>query len=125
MMDKGNINRMVRLCMSIADRADSEDALDRATVQKMCGCGTRVVSSTLRRGIAEILLLMDGYEATKLNFEIANGIKKDAHETLESLFGINNPSELLYEDEMENLTELCEPAKEYIESCLRKHDEEE
>lgn len=124
-MDKGNINRMVRLCMGIADRADSEDAVDRAAVQKVCGCGIRIVSSTLRRGIAEIMLLMDGYEATKLNLEIANGIKKDAHETLESLFGINNPSELLYEDEMGKLKELCEPAREYINSCLHKHDEED
>ena len=124
-MDRRNINRMMQMCTIIADKADLGDVRDRDAVFRICNSGIRAVSSVMCHGISDIQMLMNEYAELKIRLETACSIQDDTNEMVETLLGQDDPTELLSEEEMEILTELCKPARDYIQKCIHKYDEEE
>lgn len=125
-MNTANINRLMRMCTTVADRADQsiDDEVLKAAMFPVFSSGVRTVGGVMRRGIADIQLLLDEYSDMAFRLKIANNSKEEMNEFLTKAFG-EHDIEIFNEAEIAKIIELCEPARKYIESVIKDINDED
>lgn len=123
-MDTSNINKLMRLCTTVADRAD--EAMDDDTLEAcmfpVFNSGMRNVGGIMRRGVADIQLLLNEYSEMAFRLKISDNSRKEMRSFLQAAFG-DYDLEIFNETEVAKIIELCRPAREYIESVIKEIDD--
>ncbi len=125
-MNTANINRLMRMCTTVADRADQsiDDEVLEAAMFPVFSSGVRTVGGVMRRGIADIQLLLDEYSDIVFRLKIANNSKKETDAFLTRAFG-DYDLDIFNEAEIAKIIELCEPARKYIEAVIKDINDED
>lgn len=98
-MTINNINELVRICLDMADLADThgEQGSTPDFLNEM-GVGFRAFSRKLRRGVIEIINLQDRYHREVDNARLAKLDKEEMQKFVEDVFGDADVCELTFSD---------------------------
>lgn len=105
-MRNKKINRFIQICLDIADVVDEQGKECNNFCIDNLGCGYKVISGYLRRGVQEVIELQSSYHHIKEMKEFAEYSEKEARAVLLDIFG-DEELDSLNDDDYTKIKAFC------------------